>query len=461
VGFAHLLIVFIGGVMDNLEKLLGLLTNKRLRNSGSPDVLRASESDKGRIIHSASFKRMQQKTQVFPLETNAAVRSRLTHSIEVAQVGRYLAQEVTRLLRESKKSTNWEIADQVVAFTNTVENACLLHDIGNPPFGHLGESAISDWFLRKFPDETSFQDFHSFDGNPQGFRVASYQSGFDEFGLNLTASCLLSTVKYPYCLNEKPPKEKKYGLFAHDVASYKKACELANWTINKPFPLMLLMDAADDIANSMGDLEDAMENNVISFDDLLKKFSPNLLEFCKRQDVDVSMDESLSAKERFLIFKTTVINQAVKEVAERFNENIPSILKGDFQEKLLEKNGKSNVSKLYELNEQLRKEKIFTNPQVEKIELFGKAIITGLLDEFEPLLSLSKEKFVDLIKEGKGNSFHVRLVHRISKEQRDKYLKYPPNNELTARTHMIIDFISGMTDDFSVDTYQLLRGVRF
>jgi len=158
---------------NSLRDLLNLVRGDTLRpaTAGNRSPLIASESDKGRIVNSPAFRRLQQKAQVFPLDTNAAVRTRLTHSIEVAQLGRYLAQNVIEKL-DAGGSSYLELA----AFVNVVENACLLHDIGNPPFGHLGEAAIREWFAEHCSAET---DLKSFDGNPQGFLLVSLLSGKD------------------------------------------------------------------------------------------------------------------------------------------------------------------------------------------------------------------------------------------------------------------------------------------
>ena len=195
---------------------------KRGRNSASnltQNKMSAIESDKGRIINSSAFRRLQQKAQVFSLESNAAVRTRLTHSFEVAQIGRFIAQEVLKIFSNNGIMIDYEDA---FAFTTLVENACLLHDIGNPPFGHLGEAAIQKWFNEFIDREVNKEDLNKekvllelkyFDGNAQGFRLVCFLSGNDEFGLNLTFSTLLSMVKYPIKLGVE---EKSKGLFYKD-----------------------------------------------------------------------------------------------------------------------------------------------------------------------------------------------------------------------------------------------------
>lgn len=227
-----------------LDALLNLVQETRLRPStqGVRGLLIASESDKGRVINSGAFRRLQQKAQVFPLEPNAAVRTRLTHSIEVSQIGRHLAQKIIEGFGSSTGSY-----DKLAAFVNVVETACLLHDIGNPPFGHLGESAVKEWFSDQRNNCGDLVDLQEFDGNPQGFRLMTLLAGADKYGFNLTCTLLLSTVKYPWDLTGRP-KGKKIGLFTNDIENYQEACEKLSWEAGKRFPFMRLMDTADDIA---------------------------------------------------------------------------------------------------------------------------------------------------------------------------------------------------------------------
>ncbi|MBV6578983.1 dNTP triphosphohydrolase, partial [Acinetobacter baumannii] len=177
-----------------MEKLLSYIQPTRLRPStkGVETLLEATESDKGRVINSPAFRRLQQKAQVFPLEANASVRSRLTHSIEVSHIGRYIAQEIFSILQKEYGVKDLDF-ERTTAFVNTVETACLLHDIGNPPFGHLGETAIQQWFKDNEIKNFNNADLCEFDGNPQGFRLIRLLSGNEAHGLNLTCSLLLST----------------------------------------------------------------------------------------------------------------------------------------------------------------------------------------------------------------------------------------------------------------------------
>lgn len=426
------------------ETLLALISGKRLRNStqGDRGLLIASESDKGRVINSGAFRRLQQKAQVFPLEANAAVRTRLTHSIEVSQIGRHLAQKIIENF-----GSNTGKYDELAAFVNNIETACLLHDIGNPPFGHLGESAVKEWFV-EFEKQTPIPDLIGFDGNPQGFRLMSFLGGADNFGFNLTSSLLLSTVKYPWDVSQKP-KDKKIGIFSTDYSSYQLACENLGWEQGKKFPFMRLMDTADDIAYSMSDLEDGLEKRIITEDDLKKMFGEDIL--------------PSGVLKPFIAFKTKVINQAVAAAANKFTNSLDAILAGeDFD--LIDQG--SEIGDLLGKVNQFARDRIYSNDAAEQVELAGRSVIKGLLNHFGELIKLSEEDFSDLVRnngksiKNKGLDFQIRLYRRLPRSYCAKYSSEDRGTELQRRAHLIVDFISGMTDDFALETYQILEGIR-
>lgn len=432
---------------NEFDRVLNLVRQDRLRTSSSRGVLIESESDKARIINSPSFRRLQQKAQVFPLDPNAAVRTRLTHSVEVSQVGRHLAQKVIE-----KVGYMYGDYGKLSAFVNTVESACLLHDIGNPPFGHLGESAIREWFRDA---NLKLPDLLGFDGNPQGFRLISFLSGNDNYGLNLTATLLLSSVKYPWMPENKPPDAKKIGLFSSDWQTYCDACEKLGWTPGKPFPFMLLMDTADEIAYSMSDLEDGLEKDIITMRDLQDEFGKERL-------------PTTNIKE-MIPFKTRVINEAVEVAAQSFCDQLGQILDGNMI---------SLISKTSDTHQFLKKvktfarKKIYADRSAEQIELAGRSVIRGLLNHFGSLICSKRDQpfpekdFLSLV----GNEsdtikqreldFELRLFRRLPIAYREKYCDGARGTEFLRRSHLIVDFMSGMTDDFALETYQILEGIR-
>lgn len=429
------------------SSLLDLVVNDRLRASSVhsiTDELISSESDKGRVVNSAAFRRLQQKAQVFPLDENAAVRTRLTHSVEVSQVGRFLAQKVIQ-----KLALSGEPYVKLAAFVNVVETSCLLHDIGNPPFGHLGEAAIRNWFQKYHTNS----ELKYFDGNPQGFRIACFLSGKDEFGLNLTASQLLACIKYPWKQegsHEEAPE--KFGVFSYDYTKYEQACSYANWDKGKAFPLAKLMEAADDIAYCTSDLEDGLEKNVIQSYHLKKEL------YWYRDDDD-------SPIENFVKFKTDLIRDAVEEAAEEFVKNIQDIGVGN-EVKLIDE--KKDAGGKIKLIKKFARDYIYNNEEVEKIELAGNSAITGILGHFHNILEMEESLFKCLLdgdyKKAKANSleFDMRVFNRLPKSYVKKYIfmKDSGANEREARNHLVVDFISGMTDDFAIHTYQVLQGIR-
>jgi dGTPase len=431
----------------SIGELLKLIQDRSLRpaSAGARSPLIASESDKGRIVNSAAFRRLQQKAQVFPLDPNAAVRTRLTHSIEVSQLGRYLAQKVI-----GKLGANDAKYAELAAFVNVVENACLLHDIGNPPFGHLGEAALREWFTGC---AYGGEDLRSFDGNPQGFRLITLLSGRDDRGLNLTNSLLLSTVKYPWTRALKPKLEKKIGIFDMEWPIYEEACAAFGWRPGSRFPFVLLMEAADDIAYSMSDLEDGLEKKIIKIRDLEEVFGK----------------ERFESKSVYPIvqFKTGVINQAVEAAAETFASNLEPILSGEAV-RLLARN--SEIGTLLGKVKQFARAEIYSHPSAERVELAGRSVIGGLLNHFKALLDLEEEEFSDLLagrkpesKDGeapKERDFHVRLLRLLPAAYKERYAIARKGEERDRRAHLIVDFIAGMTDDYALQTYQVLQGIR-
>lgn len=430
---------------SDFNKVLSLVKQERLRPSTSRGELIESESDKGRVINSASFRRLQQKAQVFPLDSNAAVRTRLTHSVEVSQVGRHIAQKVIELA-DAKDAGYHKLS----AFVNTVETACLLHDIGNPPFGHLGESAVREWFQEKFRAKVLPEnDLVDFDGNPQGFRLMAVLAGADSFGFNLTATQLLSTIKYPWAQNGKP-EGKKIGLFDGEVDRYLAACEAVGWKPFKPFPLMRLMDVADEIAYSMSDLEDGLEKKIISLNQLTNAFDEELFKDSK-------------GRVSFLTFKIRVINMAVEAASKSFVSNIDAALSGD-ELSLLDK--KSEIGDLLKKVKGFAFDNIYSDDSAEKVELAGRSVIKGLLNHFGGLLELPFDCFDALLKNNRDMiksrhlDFHARLFRRLPDGYISKYQEAEASDELYRRAHLIVDFVSGMTDDFALEVYQILEGIR-
>lgn len=265
------------------------------------EILRIFESDRGRIINSPAIRRLQQKTQVFPLERNAAVRTRLTHSMEVQQVGRYIAKEILSRLKEQNRLEEYGLDALTGPFESIVEMACLMHDIGNPPFGHFGEAAINDWFRQRLHPEDAEsqplthdrcvvsslrlqegeenlndirrkvrQDICHFEGNAQGIRLVHTL-----MRMNLTWAQVGGILKYtrPAWWRGPVPDSHRYlmkkpGYYLSEekyIARLRKELQLAPYS---RFPLTWIMEAADDISYCVADLEDAVEKRIFSVEQL-------------------------------------------------------------------------------------------------------------------------------------------------------------------------------------------------
>jgi dGTPase len=470
-----------------------------------------AESDRGRVVFSAPFRRLQQKAQVFSLEPNAAVRSRLTHSIEVAQVGRFIADQIVDKLLESQLVN----ALQARAFVTFVEVACLMHDLGNPPFGHFGEAAIAEWFRRIGPGvlgevarttgtsftapqvEEALSDFVEFDGNCQGLRIAALlQWTGDEFGLNLTYTSLASYLKYlrPPSFNVHESAKarrftKKAGYFHTEaglVAAIWRHFEIDPANPQR-FPLAYIMEAADDIAYCISDLEDAIEKELINGDQLFAELRTRWA-LC-RQDKSSSREADeltailKSASEatdevstRFTKFRTR-LSRLLSEVASTsYLANHQQILDGS-RGSLIDES--SPAGEILEILKTYCREKVYQHRSIQRKELAGLTAVRGLLNHCQCLLEASRERFEACLsqktKDASGTRilaerkllsifperhikaylYHLKSLERLQLSGKEKGLR-----EWVLRAHLVTDFISGMTDDFAIWSFQTLSGIR-
>lgn len=469
------------------------ITEERMEQSSRTfiNVNQAIESDRGRIVFSSPFRRLQNKAQVFPLEGNAAVRSRLTHSLEVAHVGRYIAQEVLSLLAQANKLEELGLADRQPAFVTLVENACLLHDIGNPPFGHFGEAAIRTWFGKggkaafceatgsdhKKYFEGEYQDFLRFDGNAQGFRIVTRLQGEDgKTGLNLTLSQLASYLKYvtlPQDVSNKPRICKKPGYFNTEVDVVERIRASFHITSRQRFPLASLMEAADDIAYCLSDIEDGIEKRLITFDQFIAEVRTAATDTVKDGSLMAEMEGLLESLEgarmsKFVQVRTRVFNQAVRHVAQRFVKYHDAICAGEHVE-LIEPKGA--LDRLFSAIRKSVARRVYSSPEAEHVELAGNAVVYGLLENFAGILQLPAEKAKRILEDDvdfcKDHHFdlEMRLAHMLPDAALRAYHlalseKSDSTTEWHARAHLILDYICGMTDNFALKTFQLLSGIR-
>ncbi len=458
-----------------------LLSPKRRREStrNQLGVLQESESDRARILYSSAFRRLQRKTQVFPLEENAAVRSRLTHSLEVAHVGRFVATSVVKKFNENNLLEKYKLgAENCLALANLVETACLAHDIGNPPFGHFGEAAISAWaerFAVRIECDASIaasclRDFQVFDGNPQGLRVITSIAGVDAFGMNLTAAQIASTVKYPCSaveIDSDVPILKKAGIFSSESMVWKWVMDSVGLAEKRRFPVAFLMEAADDISYCLSDIEDGIEKGYTNHEDFYSEVRRNLE---SGSDAEGLLEEVLSGAKKnsdhvdpTVYARTALVRKLVDEAATAYVEKHSEIFSGRVNELL---NQESPAYQLLKAIKDTVKIKLYGHRNPVELELTGYAAISGILAKYEALVELNDKDFSSL------SSAKVRpsLVeaHRLYSLLAPKYVKAyergrlqrDKNAETCARVQLIVDFVSGMTDVFALKTYQIITGIR-
>lgn len=476
--------------------------SKQRQASDEYSVLRFFESDRGRILNSAAIRRLQQKTQVFPLERNSVVRTRLTHSMEVQQVGRYIVKEIVNRLSLSGKLKTFGLDKSVMSIESLVEMACLMHDIGNPPFGHFGEAAINQWFTTRLgiDKDSSYpilninesdaqslkslklkirQDLANFEGNAQAIRLVH-----TILRLNLTYSQIASILKYSkpaYWSNDIPDEfsylMKKPGYYLSEESFVNELSQQLDIQPFHRYPLTYIMEAADDISYCIADLEDAVEKKILTvqqlyhylkeawgpvkkgdlFDEVVNKPYDNL----KKNEF-----EAIGIDQFFMYLRVNTIAKLVPHAAERFIENIETIYHGSFNHALLEDH--EAEYKLLNIFKTVGFEHIFNHEMVENIELQGYRIITGLLDIYSPLLNMSTDDFINLAKTSNHKNYPIetRLYHKLSAKHCVAYQQAIASLdkghcnfkcwEFYYRCRLIQDYISGMTDHFAYDEYRKL-----
>lgn len=436
-----------------------LLSSSRLcrNDEQNKDVRSEFQRDYDRIVYSSAFRRLQDKTQVFPLAESDYVRTRLTHSIEVSCVGRSLGTLAGKLVIETEASfQEASLQDiQPSEFGNIVAAACLAHDIGNPPFGHSGEDAISSWFKgegNKYLcclSEEEKADFLKFEGNAQGFRVLTrLQSAINRGGLQLTYAVLGAYCKYPRAAfipdfdGSKKVSEKKFGFVQGDSELFKEVAEnlgLKNKQDNawSRHPLAFLMEAADDICYRIIDLEDGHRLGKVAFEEtekMLKEVASD-----KQGDTGNSyalIDDDKKGKIEYL--RAKAINNLITEAVSSFKQNYEAIMNGTFESDLL---SQTEYSSLLDEIKELSRREVYASPNVLQIEAAGFEVLGGLLEKVVPALvnedKTSAEKKV------------LQLIPPQFTKGKNKYEK------LLSAT----DFVSGMTDSYAVTLYRRLRGI--
>lgn len=456
------------------------------------------ESDRGRILSSAALRRLQKRTQVFALELNASIRTRLTHSLEVAQTARFIAKTILSKLTKDGLNT-YGLDGLENAFVSTAEMTSLLHDIGNPPFGHFAEQTINKWLkIHALPILDGFdtstdkskelktliaKDLCNYDGNAQAIRIVTKLQR-----LNLSYTQILSVLKYTRgAFEDKPNKgdnfdylKKKPGYYYSEKDFIHKLQETLNVNQGCRFPITYIMEAADDISYLTADLEDSVEKGILSLDEVYNHLKKEcklqneefLLEIINKQYAKAKKDEEpYQFNMFFTLTRASIVTALVAYVADVFVNNHEAIFNGTFNASLLKHDQNSNYFKAIEILEKISAKHIYQDKDVQTLELQGYTIINGLLDKYKPLLELKSIDFSKLIKDEKIDCFlSMRLIKRLSSKQIVAYKNDVANLdnrneeeyqilEWYHRVRLIIDYISGMTDDFALKEYQTLSAI--
>ena len=463
-----------------------LLSTKRPREAvvkpkQKEDLRSEFEKDYHRIIGSASFRRLQDKTQVFPLDKSDFIRTRLTHSLEVSSYGKSLGQNIGEYILTYIKDPDftWKDKEEIC---NILECAGLIHDIGNPPFGHFGESVIRDWFKRNLPimkfkgetvenllTERMREDFYHFEGHAQALRlVTKLHYLVDEHGMNLTYALLHTIVKYPVSSvgidkNTGNIKDKKMGYYYADKDIFESIVKETG-TDGKRHPLTFILEAADDIAYKTADIEDAYVKGFISYYQLKEElrqlqesepdnsFRPlDKLEHKYESGVNrgVSNPEEYAVKNWIVQVQGFLINCATYG----FTSNYNAIMEGTYGKDIF---CGTYGEGLMNLLGDMAYRRVFTTPSIYKMEVAESVIMDFLMDKFVKAV-LYYDTDVKL------NDIDKRVVSFISENYKSAYHKQAEgkdeNEKLYLRLLLVTDYICGMTDSYAKRLYQELNSV--
>ena len=416
--------------------------------------------DYDRIVFSSAFRRLQDKTQVFPLADSDYVRTRLTHSLEAACVGRSLGTAIGAHIVTKHGLTDVHSSD----IGAVVAAACLAHDIGNPPFGHSGEDAIRHWFLtspvaKKLHGKLSpaqHADFKRFEGNAQGFRILTrLQMPDNPGGLQLTCATLAAFAKYPLVSDSVRPagdrraSTKKFSFFQSEAELFRQAAEKTgllarggdSWCRH---PLAFVVEAADDICYRLVDFEDGVRLRLISYEEARDAFAA----VHGGEDIIARAEKLHGKEERIEFLRAVTIGRAVEEAASVFLANEEALLAGEFEQPLI---ACTAIAQPLEAIVQRSRKSLYCSPRGLEIEAAGFEVIAGLLDLFV-------EAVESLAAEGRDQPPRWRNLLQLVPEQ---FIGRGgvPALDLYTRLQRMTDFVSGMTDSYAVGLYKKLRGI--
>lgn len=463
-----------------------LLSTKRNReyssgNSHSADLRSEFEKDYHRIIGSASFRRLQDKTQVFPLDKSDFIRTRLTHSLEVSSFGKSLGQNIGEYILAYKKDEDF-IPQYKEDICNILQCAGLLHDIGNPPFGHFGECVIRDWFKKNLGaihfkgksvesilSPQMKEDFYNFEGNAQAFRlITKLHYLVDENGMNLTYALLNTIVKYPVPSTKIDKttgniKDKKMGYYYADQKLYEAVAK-ATGTEGKRHPLTYILEAADDIAYKTADIEDAFVKGFISYHKLREELG--MLQEKNPEDSFAPLDKlerkyqsgikrGVKNPEEYAVKNWIVQVQGflISCATYGFTSNYEAIMEGTYKYDIFHG---TYAEDLMHLLGDLAYREVFVTPDIYKMEVAESVILDFLMTKLvnaviyydtDVKLSEIDKRMLSFVSGNYKSAYHYQAEGKSEEEK------------LYLRLLLVTDYICGMTDSYAKRLYQELNGI--
>ena len=436
-----------------------LISNKRLgqesRHAIRHDDRSEFKRDYDRLIFSAPFRRMQNKTQVFPLPGSIFVHNRLTHSLEVASVGMSLGNDVAHCVMKTRP----ELADTLFTQIGTiVSTACLAHDMGNPPFGHSGEKAIQTFFtegkgtyLKDRLSPELWNDITHFEGNANAFRLLAHRfKGRRDGGFVMTYTTLASIVKYPFASALAEKGHGKFGFFsteadifcriADDLGIIRKSADGCPAEYAR-HPLVYIVEAADDICYEIMDIEDAHKLKIVTYEETKRLFLDFFDEMGQNHIMQRIHDEEITDdNEKVIYMRACVINALERACVDAFMRHEDEIMRGEFSGSLIDSID-DRLVKAYRNCTELSKKRIYKSKPVLDVELSGFKIMDSLMEVMTEA-AVNPQRF-----------YSRQLISRVSSQ----YDISAP--DLETRIMAVIDYISGMTDVYALDIYQKINGI--
>jgi dGTPase len=408
------------------------------------------QRDYDRIIFSSPFRRLQNKTQVFPLPGSIFVHNRLTHSLEVASVGRSLGNLLVNTIQKKESSTNFNLIAEIPTIVST---ACLAHDLGNPPFGHSGEEAIRKYFtdnaelFKPLVSEQEWVDLTRYEGNANAFRLLTQQlEGRRSGGYRLSYAVLASLVKYPY---PSSFNGKKFGFFQSDKNVFAQIANRLGLVENQQnvfarHPLVYLVEAADDICYQVMDIEDAHKLNILSTD-YVKELYLNFFDKQKNSNqinrINQTLLEVTDTNEQISFLRALVIGKLVNECSITFLNHYASIMNGETVKSLIDLIDDTSLSAMRVVKD-ISVEQIYNHKAVIEIELSGYRIIGSLLNNYCKAII------------NPTSAYNAKVLRLLPKQFRCNN-----NGSNYEKLMAILDYISGMTDLFALEQFRVIQGI--